>query len=104
MAFKPCLRILSFSFFCLFVSRKANSWVNTELFVLCPGSRQGFVDRVPSSSHSPASILRPTLCNHKVNSCGREPKLLFFEGLRRGKYPFLFGVPQKLTSPQVQYF
>lgn len=66
-----------------------------ESFVLCPGSKQGFVGRVPSPGHGLASIPCPTLGNHMVNSfCDREPKLFsFLREWEGGRFPFLLGVP-----------
>lgn len=76
-----------------------------EPFVLCPGSKQGFVCRVPSSGHSPASIPCPTLGNHMVNSfCAREPKL--FSVLREwegGEVPLFIRCSPSPVSPHLRF-
>lgn len=72
-----------------------------KLFVLWPEASK--VLWMPSRSHGSACIPCPTLCNHRVNSCARESKLLFFLREWEGdRAPLLLDVPPNLTSPQVQ--
>lgn len=63
------------------------------LFVLCPGGKVLSPPCLhPATAQRPASIPRPTLCNHMMNSCAPEPKLFFsflflWGGAGRGKGP-----------------